>query len=217
MWILLSTQKIDSECWEDRLNDRKICLNTQKKQFGLEHYCQSLKYHVRGPKNYLKNNQFLGHLCIITLSFMICVRMFSAPTGNLINYLLHTDSTLRFPPYQSYIIKLLVFDDLSPEEEDSEIRCSYVLDLDRISCCALISISSIEGIKCQVSKGSSAPVDINRNHFQCHNQYCRSLACSWVGPQGQKWSNRHSIADTTRFIPKDAREIVFVFVFGAPS
>ena len=96
MWILLSTQKIDSECWENRLNDRKICLNTQKKQFGLEHYCQSLKYHVRGPKNYLKNNQFLGHLCIITLSFMICVRMFSAPTGNLLNYLLHTDSTLRY-------------------------------------------------------------------------------------------------------------------------
>ena len=42
-------------------------------------------------------------------------------------------------------------------------------------------------------------------------------AVQGVGPQGQKWSNRHSTADTTRFIPKDAREIVFVFVFGAPS
>ena len=30
MWILLSTQKIDSECWENGLNNRKICLNTQK-------------------------------------------------------------------------------------------------------------------------------------------------------------------------------------------
>ena len=106
MWILLSTQKIDSECWENRLNDRKICLNTQKKQFGLEHYCQSLKYHVRGPKNYPKNNQFLGHLCIITLSFMICVRMFSAPTGNLpFAHWFHSWIT----PYQSYFIKLLVF------------------------------------------------------------------------------------------------------------
>ena len=32
MWILLSTQKIDSECWENGLNNRKICLNTQKFQ-----------------------------------------------------------------------------------------------------------------------------------------------------------------------------------------
>ena len=60
MWILLSTQKIDSECWENRLNDRKICLNTQKKQFGLEHYCQSLKYHVSGPKNYLLKQSVFG-------------------------------------------------------------------------------------------------------------------------------------------------------------
>ena len=72
MWILLSTQKIDSECWENGLNNRKICLNTQKIPSSL--VCQCLKYHVSGPKNYLKSNQFLGNLCFNTLSFMRCLK-----------------------------------------------------------------------------------------------------------------------------------------------